>query len=100
MPGAEIVVEPEVQLAISHLARLRQRQEHIVFGVCHRNDGAAVSDTAGPPSDLGDVENRVAALQGGRVGVFAHAVIRAQDQVGHADVEPAMQPRLATADGV
>ena len=89
-----------VQLAIGHLARPRHRQEHIVFGVGHRNDGAAVADTARPPGDLGDVEDRVAALQGGRVGGFAHAVVRAQDQVRHADVEPAMQPDLAAAHGV
>ena len=35
-----------------------------------------------------------------RVGAFAHAVIRTQDQVGHTDVEPAMQPGLAAAHGV
>jgi len=26
-----------------------------VFGVRHRNDGAAVADTAGPLSDVGDI---------------------------------------------
>lgn len=73
-----------------HLARLRQRQEHIVFGVRHRDDGAAVADAAGPAGDMGDVENRIAAVQGRRVGLFPYRVIRTQDQVGHTDVDPAM----------
>jgi len=59
-----------------------------------------VADTAGPSGDLGDVENRVAALQRCWSGTFAHGVIRTQDQVGHTDIEPAMQPGLAAADGV
>lgn len=87
---AEVVVQPEIQSAISHLARLRQRQEHIVFGVRHRDDGAAVADAAGPAGDMGDVENRIAAVQGRRVGLFPYRVIRTQDQVGHTDVDPAM----------
>ena len=96
----QVAVQPAVQLAIGDPPRLRHRQEDIVFGVWHRNDGAAVADTAGPPGDLGDVKHRVAALHGGRVGVFAHAVIRPQDQVGHSDVESAMQPGLAAAHRV
>jgi hypothetical protein len=91
----QVVVQPAVESAVGDPPRLRHRQEDIVFGVWHRNDDAAVADTAGPPCDLGDVKHRVAALQRGRIGVFAHAVIRPQDQVGHSDVESAMQPGLA-----
>ncbi|CFS60211.1 Uncharacterised protein [Mycobacterium tuberculosis] len=39
---------------------------------------------------MGDVENRIAAVQGRRVGLFPYRVIRTQDQVGHTDVDPAM----------
>lgn len=71
-----------------------------MFGVCHRNDRGAVADTARPPGNLGDVENRVAPLKSGRLGTFGHGVIRTQDQVGYTDVEAAIQAFLAVTRGM
>src|SRR6202035_3638216 len=42
-------------------------------------------------------ENRVAALQGDRIRALDHAVVRAQNQIRNADIEPAVQLCLATA---
>ena len=66
-----------------------------MLGIGHRDDSAAVADTAGPARDMSHVENSIAALQRDGVPGFCHAVIGAQDQVGHAHVEPAVQPDLA-----
>src|ERR1700726_3980847 len=55
---------------------------------------------ARPTRDLCDVEHRVAALHPGRVPALGNAVIRPQDQVRHADIEPAMQLRLPAPDGM
>src|SRR3978361_1285115 len=93
--SAEMMLKPAIEMAIRYLARLCPRQEHIVFGIHHRNDGAAVSDTAGPAGYLAYVEDRVTALQRGGSGGFGHGVIRAQNQVGYTDVESAIQLRLA-----
>jgi hypothetical protein len=90
---------PGVQPPVGELPRPRHGQEHIVLGVGHRNDGAAVTNAAGPAGNVFDVENRVAILQVDSVRRFDHAAIGTQDQIGHADIEAAMQLCLAGSHG-
>lgn len=61
--------EPAVQFGVGHRARFRQRQEHVVLGVGHRNHALPVAGAAGLPGDVGDVEHRVTALD--HIGVEA-----------------------------
>ncbi len=72
-----------------------------MLGVGDRRDGGVVAHTARPPGDLSDVEDGVPALH--RLGIvagFGHRVVRPQDQVGHTDIQPAVQPGVPAPHGV
>src|ERR1700712_1021590 len=97
---AEVVVEPASQLGVGGGARLSQRQEDVVLGIGDGGDRLPVSHASRPARDLPDVEHGVAALDGLGVGGLRNGVIRADNQVGHPDVEAAVQLRLASANGV
>ena len=71
-----------------------------MLGVFDRNAGGPVAQTAGPAGDVRDVEHRVAALQHVGLGALGDAVIGAQHQIGHPDVQTLMQRRLPATDGV
>ena len=71
-----------------------------MLGVGDRGDGGVVADAPRPPGDLGDVEHGVAPLDQFGIGYLGDTVVGPQDQVGHTDVEPAVQPRLPAADRV
>ena len=71
-----------------------------MFGVDDGHDRGPVADTARPPCDLLDVQDGVATLNELGIGHFAHAVVGAQDQVRHSDVEAAMQPCVSAPDRV
>ena len=72
-----------------------------MLGVDDGHDGGAVPHATRPTSDLGDVEDGVATLDGvGIVLCLGNAVVRPQDHVGHSDVEAAVQSGLAATDRV
>ena len=93
-------VQPAVQFTVGGLARFRDGQEHVVLGVGDRYDGGPVADASGPAGDLLDVQHRVAALDDVGVCHLAHTAIGAQDQVGYADVEAAVQFGVSAPDRV